>query len=342
MESPITGLAIENQGEGKRPIAVMVDGSLKAHPQAGLGAASMVIAAEVEFSIPRYMALFADQAPQRVGPIRSVRPYYLDWAIAYQPFLLHCGGSPEAIERLRKPIALIDADYVYLFNKLGEHVAVSKMDFFVRREDRAAPHNLYANLKQLRQCSAADLLKAVNANLCSFSTEELLNFSSYESILHNEELLQCDSATAESAQIQWPGGKRVYYSFQPSKCKYLRLIEGLPGMDERVMINDENSGKPIEIDNVAIITVDIELLKGDLKKRLAIRTLDQGPAVYLIGGRVFKGSWLKINHGMAIRFFDSVGRRISFNRGNLWVEVISNKEAVKFEKLFHSTENGGL
>ena len=49
------------------------------------------------------MAVYAgDNEIKEIGPIRSARPYFLDWAKEYDSLFVHCGGSPEALALIAK------------------------------------------------------------------------------------------------------------------------------------------------------------------------------------------------------------------------------------------------
>ena len=75
--SLLTGLAKE-EGNNSRIYGVMIDNKAEARPQSGLSKASIVYEYEVESSITRYMALFENQNVEKIGPIRSARPYFID------------------------------------------------------------------------------------------------------------------------------------------------------------------------------------------------------------------------------------------------------------------------
>jgi hypothetical protein len=65
-------------------VGVMIDNHPDAYPQSGLVDARVVYEAPVEGGITRYMAIFdASQTSTKAGPVRSARPYYLDWIREY-------------------------------------------------------------------------------------------------------------------------------------------------------------------------------------------------------------------------------------------------------------------
>ena len=64
-----------------RPIAVMIDNHSGAWPQAGLNQAYMVYEIIVEGGETRLMALFKDVDLEKIGPVRSARHYFIEYAM---------------------------------------------------------------------------------------------------------------------------------------------------------------------------------------------------------------------------------------------------------------------
>lgn len=120
------------------PVAVIIDDHPKARPQSGLNEACLVFAAPVEGGIARFLAVYGHgQTVGRIGPVRSMRPYFVELAQALGLVLAHCGGSPEAYE-LAEGLGLARIDDI----KGGWRA-------FRRDASRRAPHNLYTDTGRL-------------------------------------------------------------------------------------------------------------------------------------------------------------------------------------------------
>jgi hypothetical protein len=136
-------LPISQRGRATRqPIVVMVDDHPRARPQSGMSQAEVVYHALAEGGIPRYMLVFQVNDAGVVGPVRSARLYFVDWAMEWRPLYAHVGGSPNALQRLRgihRRFAW-DAD---------EHRWGGR--YFWRSRARRAPHNTYASTARLRE-----------------------------------------------------------------------------------------------------------------------------------------------------------------------------------------------
>ena len=133
--SPITGL--EMNGDYK-PVAVMVENIAVARPQSGVIDADLVYEAHAEGGITRWLAVFLSRRPEVVGPVRSVRHYYMYLAQEWDAYLVHYGQSFIAEE---------------LFNKVDVKRLNGFYDdkLFWRDKSRKAPHNVYINIEDCRE-----------------------------------------------------------------------------------------------------------------------------------------------------------------------------------------------
>lgn len=114
-----------------RPVAIVIDNSFDARPAVGIEHASLVYETIAEGSITRLLAIFDPQEiPETVGPVRSLRPYFLSWANEVDAVSVHVGGSPQAL----KDIKTLD--------NINEF---SNGQFFWREKKRPAPHNVFTS-----------------------------------------------------------------------------------------------------------------------------------------------------------------------------------------------------
>ena len=90
-------LQIFDTSSNTRPIAVMINNHNSARPyQSGLQDAQIIYEIIVEGGITRMLAVFKDQTTSRIGPVRSSRHYYLDYALENDAIYAHWGWSPQA------------------------------------------------------------------------------------------------------------------------------------------------------------------------------------------------------------------------------------------------------
>lgn len=114
-------------------VTVMIDNHPDARPQSGLLAAKIVYEAPAEGGISRYFAIFdVSQKVNKIGPVRSARPYFVDWSQEYGGLYMHCGGSPDALDKIK-------IEKVFNLNEMYNSA------YFWRDNSRFAPHNLFTS-----------------------------------------------------------------------------------------------------------------------------------------------------------------------------------------------------
>ncbi|MFC5998187.1 DUF3048 domain-containing protein [Quadrisphaera sp. GCM10027208] len=75
VRAPLTGVEVADPSVLERPaVAVKVSDVRQAHPQVGVDRADLVLVEPIGASYTRLAAVFHSELPQRVGPVRSVRP----------------------------------------------------------------------------------------------------------------------------------------------------------------------------------------------------------------------------------------------------------------------------
>ena len=123
-------------GKRKRNLlSVIIENHEGARPfHQGLGKALIIQEYPVEGFITRFLATFEkENLPPLFGPIRSIRPYFIDTIRPWNTPILFAGGSPEAFEK----VASIET--LFAVNGLGHP------DEFMRDSTIPAPHNLFVD-----------------------------------------------------------------------------------------------------------------------------------------------------------------------------------------------------
>lgn len=139
-ERALDGVYISRWEKELYPVAVVIDNKHEARPWAGLSYAGLVFEAPVEGGITRFMAVYSSAREiEKIGPVRSVRPYYVDWALGLGALIAHCGGSPQALSIISSDAELRELDLDQFSNGF----------YYWRSGDRIAPHNLYTSSDRL-------------------------------------------------------------------------------------------------------------------------------------------------------------------------------------------------
>lgn len=113
----------------ERPIAFMIDNNINAMPQAGLLEADLVYEIIVEGGETRLMLVMQGKDLDKIGPLRSARHYFLDYALENDAIYVHYGQSPQAKSDIES-LSISDINGIYESESL-----------FWRDSSRYAPHN---------------------------------------------------------------------------------------------------------------------------------------------------------------------------------------------------------
>jgi len=278
-------------------VAVMIENHLDARPQSGLSQASVVYEAPVEANYTRFMAIYpADVEVKKVGPVRSARPYFLDWLAEYGALpYMHCGGSPDALALIKKR-DIFDLNEFY------------NGGYYWRAENREAPHNVYTSSEMWNKV----LVKQEVDNIVQDS------WTGWE---FNTSTLQLENNLVSKIKIDFNlKNYNVEWQFNSSTQKLERFVGGNPHLDE--------TNRQILADNVVVIATSMKVI--DEVGRLEIKTLGTGKAIVYKSGQVTTAIWQKDSLNSRTRFYNEQKQEIIFNPGKVWVEVVPDIERVSW------------
>lgn len=280
--SPLTGVEVSKE-VAKRPVTgIMIENSPDARPQSGLQDAGIVFEAVAEGGITRFLALYQEARPTIVGPVRSVRPYYADWAAGFDASFAHVGGSADGIARIGAN-GLVDLDQ---FRNGGS---------YWRATDRYAPHNVYTNFERL---------DALNKQLGKNNSK----FTPYER--KKDKPVVPPTATTLNFDFSAPLFAVQWKYDQPSN-NYLRFLAGAPHVDRE-------SKKQLTSKNVVLINMPTTY-SGQYA---VMPSVGSGSAVVFRDGTAITGTWSKSAAKEQLQLKDASGKTIALNKGNTWFEIV--------------------
>jgi hypothetical protein len=265
----------------------MIENHPDARPPAGLSRARLVYEAEAEGGITRFLAVFTggENIP-KIGPVRSARPYYVDWAEELKALYVHCGGSPAAL-------AKIYADKVKDFNEYYNG------SYFWRDSGRGAPHNLYT--------SSEKILGYLSMNPAA-SAGRLPAAWKFKDDAGPEFRPESASITAHYKGNDFT----VLWKYDKMANDYERFEGGAVHADE--------DGSAIRAKNIIIQSVKSAVI--DEEGRREIGNIGSGKALVCIDGRCDSGTWVKKSKGERTVFYGSDGAEAAFNAGTSWIEIM--------------------
>ncbi len=292
--APLTGRMVAPAIAARHPIAIMIDDLRPARPQSGLSSASVVWQAPAEGGIPRYMAIFQENQPKVVGPVRSSRYYYIAWAAEWRSIYYHAGGSPQALRTLRTK-----GRGQYVYN--GE--AFRYPSTFYRLRTRVAPHNLYAPGSKLR-----NLGKKLGAKDQAYKT--VWNFA--------PDVPLAQRPSGGTITVGYPYNT-IKYRYDRNSNTYLRSVTG-----ESKQTDAANRVR-IAPKNVVVMRMHFGPLNDGHPgaPRLEATVVGSGPAWISTNGRTIKGTWKKTAMTKPTQFFDKNGNEVTLTIGQTFVQVLT-------------------
>lgn len=278
--------------------AIMMENHVDSRPPSGLAEASVVYEAPVEANITRFLALYpADRTVEKVGPIRSARPYYLDWALEYgTPMYMHVGGSPEAMDKIER-FGMFNMD------------EMTRGWYFWRSDERSAPHNTYTSSK---------LWNKALEDYGALYREEAYTGWMFSSSTFFQSAPRAANALTVSFVPPW---YEATWRYSSSTGKYFRYQMNRPHADD--------DGTPVAADTV--ITQEVTIRVIDEIGRRSVETVGRGPARIFMGGFEIRGTWKKESRTARTRFVDENGNDIPLAPGKIWIEIIGSAGQVKTE-----------
>lgn len=291
--SPLTGLEVD-QDQASRPLtSLIIENSVDARPQSGLNEAGVVYEAIAEGGITRFATVYQENLPSEIGPVRSLRPYYLDWLKPYKSSIGHVGGSQKALKQVRDG-SWKDMDQF------------ANANIYWRSKERSAPHNVYTSAERIDK----------------FNQTKNYILEDFPKLPRKEDQ---KSATIGASTINLNISSKLYnsvFSYDPTQNNYLRSQGGKPHLDK--------SGSQIKAKTLVVIISPYSIVQED-GSRSAYKTIGSGEAVVFQDGLVTPATWTKADQKSQIKLTDSTGKDIKLNRGKTWYTFLSSRDKLTYQ-----------
>ena len=292
----------DRKEEYGRPIAIMINNIENAIPQSGIGQADILYEFVVEGGITRMLAIYNDYDNlEKVGSIRSCRPYYVTTAMEYDAIYMHYGQSPQGQEELDKT----GIDHI---SGLGGEGSVS----FYRSSEREAPHNVYTN---------SDMIKA-GIDYLGCNTKHKEGFKS--KFEFNEEDTVPTGDKVNKLTLNMSVYTQPWFEYDSKNKVYKRFQYG----DKQI---DDLTGKQLTFKNIIIQFAHYTSI--DDHDRQLIDLVGSGDGYYISDGVMVPVTWTKSDDKAVTKYSTSDGKELKLNPGKTYVTVFEsdNKAGVVTE-----------
>ncbi|TCS95897.1 DUF3048 domain-containing protein [Hazenella coriacea] len=288
---PLTGLTTSQKNMNHPAFMIMINNHRQARPQTGLYLADIVVEMLAEGEITRFAAFYHSASEGTIGPVRSVRNYYLDLAEGTQSITVHAGGARDALKRIqRESLPSLD----------GIH---KESQYFTRVDFRKAPHNLYTQLERLNQV------------IEKHGYSHLTPSKSYS--FHPTGSGQT-GVPAHRIDLVYHPLYKVGYQYDNASQSYIRYTEG-----ERQ--KDRETEQPLMMQNVLVVFAEHQIVDGAGHRSIDVRSGGEG--FLFQKGESIPIEW-KYRDGWMIPYVE--GKEISLISGKTWINVLPETGKVSF------------
>ncbi len=289
-------LKIVDLKSNTRPLAVMIDnntGRNNNNAHAGLDKAYITYEIIVEGGLTRIMALFKDREVDLIGPVRSSRHYFLDYALESNAIYAHFGFSPKAGSDIKS----MEVDNL-------DGLSLSKP--YWRDNTIIAPHNVFTTTEKLYQAAKEKGYKEENDNW------RLLDYNLEEVNLHDQ-TKEAEVLPANTINIRYSNAQSRSYQYNEEKKVYFRFMNNMPH-------NDKVTKEQLNYKNIIIMKVANIPLDNDGRQDL--QTVGEGEGYYITNGYAIPIKWEKSSRSSKTVYRDKNDKKIKVNDGNTFIQVI--------------------
>ncbi len=289
-------IKIINTKSNSRNIAIMFNNiSTVWGYQTGLQDAYIVYEMIVEGGYTRLMGIFKDADIERIGSIRSSRPYFLDYALENDAIYIHFGASKQALS----DINTLGVDNINFMNYYNGYWRDTTLNL-------ATEHTAYTSTERINK--AIEKYEYRNTT----NEEPVLDYSSKEINLDEKD----NSIQANSVYIKYSGVRSTSYKYDSDKKVYLRSQGTSRGEYNHI---DAVTNKQYTAKN--IIVYQVKSYSIDSYGRQALDNIGSGKGYYITNGYAIPITWekKKRNEKTIYRYLD--GKKIEVNDGNTFIQI---------------------
>lgn len=274
----------------ERTIAVMIDNVGDARPQTSLNEAMLVYEAYVEGGLTRLLAVYKNVSVDTIGPTRSARPVFIDYALENDSIFVHYGGSDRALEEVEE----FDMDNV--------NGIVTPSNVFWRTSKKSAPHNALIS----------------TANIWAYAEKQGYRTTTTERNVLNyvtDAVTLDDGISATTINIPYSGIK-VKYVYNTETETYDRYVGGS-------ITTDWLTGETITTKNI-IITFANNYTTSEENGygRQEIENIGTLDGYYITNGKAISIKCEKTSRTSKTVYKDLEGNEIEVNDGNTYIQIV--------------------
>lgn len=291
----LTGLGMNKEYKDYRPIAVMINNLDGAQPLLGVCDADIMYECPVEGGITRILAVFKNpRGIEKIGSVRSARPYFINIAQGLDAIYMHIGGSSQATEMLKSKN--IDSF------SLGAYADMMWRDP-KRRANLGYEHSALT--------SGDRLVEGVNNSGVRSKLKSDYKFK--QSFSKKDSQVQ-SGGDALKVKVKFSNYKSTSFEYNTDDETYMISQFNEPQMDD-------NAKKQNSKQNIILIKTDVTTIdsSNDLK---AVAIIGSGNGQYISNGKIINIKWSKSSATEPIKYTTLDGKELIMVPGQSYVCVL--------------------
>lgn len=289
-------ISIVDEDSNKRPIAVMIDNNVGNNSHYGLSDAYITYECIVEGGLTRIMAVFKDKDVSKIGPVRSSRHYFLDYALEEDSIYAHYGWSPFAQADI-KSLGVNNINGLY-------------DDAFYRDKSKRSPHNVFTSTSELYSYAKEKDYKTTSNNwkLLNYSYDNISLFDS-----NNNTGIKDGVEPANSVSMNFSNYQKRGFNYNSDTKRYERTMNGENHVDAA-------TGNVLSYKNVIVVRVSNRSI--DSYGRQDLSTVGTHDGYYITNGYAVPINATKSSRSSKTKYTYKDGEEVKFNDGNTFIEIL--------------------
>ncbi len=276
-------------------LAVKIDNTRNAQPQAGVAAADLVYIEEIEYGMTRLAAIFSSTIPARIGPVRSARITDIDLLGQYGSPAFAFSGAQRKLWPALAAAPFIDVSA----NKVPQD--------YSRDSARRAPYNYFFDAQ-----TALTRVKGV-------SKAKDMGFTFAQAI-------PSGGSPAASAELTWPSSTLKFH-YNPIRDQYAVQLNGERASVEKSVEGDGKVWVDTAVIQLVKQTQSVYFDKGG-GNTPHVETIGSGEAIIMRNGQLFHAKWSRPDSQSGTTFTDAAGNPVPFHPGHTWIALYSKDRVV--------------
>ena len=295
-------LSVYDVNSKNRPYAVMIPNDSEAKKrQFGIQNAYLTYEITVEGGITRLLALFKDTSVEKIGPVRSSRHYFLDYALENDAIYVHFGWSPQAQS---------DISDLGINNLNGLY---NPSDMFWRDKNYSSPNNAFTSTDNIKKAAEGKKYSLVSDNYELFKYNKEVDYS-------NDDTLK----VANTVKVNYAGNSFVKYVYDDVNKYYLRYNNSNKHIDNL-------TSEQVHVKNILVLNMDTVNIAGDDKGRQNLNNIGKGEGYYISNGNSIRINWSKDSRTDKTVYKNSKGEEIILNDGNTFIQIQPTNKNITIE-----------